>query len=620
MARGRGISISVISEFDPKGFERAQKEAKSMSAEFGSIAKKAAAAFAAAKVVDFGRSAVNAAVDLSESMNAVNVTFGDASESIRKLSEEAADSVGLSAAKFNSLAVSFSSFAKQVTPEGGNISETIDTMTTRVADFASVVNLDVAEAGSVFQSVLAGSSEVARQYGIDVSAAAVENYVLANGIAESKSEITEADKVLGRYALLMQGTEHMANDFANTSGSLANQQRRLAADTEDASAVLGEALIPALSGLAEVTISVVDALEQLGVLDVIAGMGDIEKKATEVGRSIRSMFDPEAARNWEVVYAVEDAEELFTQFDYTLLDGARSLSDVHDRVRELTGGIMDERTQLHLANLISIEYSKQLQERDDAYRDAQLSVSFLTEAEAKAIIATEEHRRRVEEATADFDRYETAMNDARIELQLLTGQIDDRQAWLNLQDSLDDTFEKLDGGTLSAREQEQAMIDLKLDVLAYGEQVESIPAEKLTEILTLIDEGSLAEAERQLAWLTRSREAGFEIRLPDESSWTTALELVSNSNGFGSDLSVPFGALGGVVTRPTLAVIGEAGPEAVVPLNRMPGASPLPEMGGSARYNITVNAGVGDPTSIGAAVVDAISAYERSNGKAWRAA
>ena len=33
-------------------------------------------------------------------------------------------------------------------------------------------------------------------------------------------------------------------------------------------------------------------------------------------------------------------------------------------------------------------------------------------------------------------------------------------------------------------------------------------------------------------------------------------------------------AAGGIVRRPTMALIGEAGPEAVVPLNQMPGASP----------------------------------------------
>lgn len=72
-------------------------------------------------------------------------------------------------------------------------------------------------------------------------------------------------------------------------------------------------------------------------------------------------------------------------------------------------------------------------------------------------------------------------------------------------------------------------------------------------------------------------------------------------------------ASGGIVTRPTTALIGEAGPEAVIPLDKMGKM-------GATYVTVNVNAGVGDPTSIGAAVVDAISAYERSNGKAWRAA
>ncbi|MHB1740534.1 MAG: phage tail tape measure protein, partial [Actinomycetes bacterium] len=40
------------------------------------------------------------------------------------------------------------------------------------------------------------------------------------------------------------------------------------------------------------------------------------------------------------------------------------------------------------------------------------------------------------------------------------------------------------------------------------------------------------------------------------------------------------GATGGIVTRPTLALIGEAGPEAVIPLSATRGSSPLPGRGG----------------------------------------
>ena len=65
-------------------------------------------------------------------------------------------------------------------------------------------------------------------------------------------------------------------------------------------------------------------------------------------------------------------------------------------------------------------------------------------------------------------------------------------------------------------------------------------------------------------------------------------------------------AEGGIVTGPTNALIGEAGPEAVIPLDR------FDSMG--ATYNITVNAGVGDPNKIAQEVVGLIRRYERNSG------
>ena len=59
-------------------------------------------------------------------------------------------------------------------------------------------------------------------------------------------------------------------------------------------------------------------------------------------------------------------------------------------------------------------------------------------------------------------------------------------------------------------------------------------------------------------------------------------------------------ATGGVVTSPTFALIGEAGPEAVIPLDKMS------QMGGG----VTINVNGGDPQ----AVVQALRTYMRQNG------
>lgn len=66
-------------------------------------------------------------------------------------------------------------------------------------------------------------------------------------------------------------------------------------------------------------------------------------------------------------------------------------------------------------------------------------------------------------------------------------------------------------------------------------------------------------------------------------------------------------AVGGVVTGPTAALIGEAGPEAVIPLDK------LGKMGNT--YNITVNAGIGtNGSQVGEQIVNAIRKYERTSG------
>jgi TP901 family phage tail tape measure protein len=73
-------------------------------------------------------------------------------------------------------------------------------------------------------------------------------------------------------------------------------------------------------------------------------------------------------------------------------------------------------------------------------------------------------------------------------------------------------------------------------------------------------------------------------------------------------------AEGGIVTKATRALIGEAGPEAVIPLDKMGG------MGNT--YNITVNAGVGvgNGAQVGEAIVAAIKKYERSSGPVFASA
>jgi hypothetical protein len=78
-------------------------------------------------------------------------------------------------------------------------------------------------------------------------------------------------------------------------------------------------------------------------------------------------------------------------------------------------------------------------------------------------------------------------------------------------------------------------------------------------------------------------------------------------SGFGNSAfaNMPRFADGGIVTGPTMGLVGEAGPEAIIPLSRLGG------MGGGQTVNVTVNTVAGDPVAIERVVLDAISRASR---------
>jgi len=91
-------------------------------------------------------------------------------------------------------------------------------------------------------------------------------------------------------------------------------------------------------------------------------------------------------------------------------------------------------------------------------------------------------------------------------------------------------------------------------------------------------------------------------------------DWVPGIGGKGFDVpDIPMLASGGIVSSPTLALIGERGPEAVIPLSQMG------TMGGG--MNVTVQAGlVSTPDQMGQLIIEAIQRAQRRSGTVFQAA
>ena len=182
--------------------------------------------------------------DLNESINAVNVVFGQGSKTILEFSRNTKTVVGLAASDFNQLSATTGAlFTLYGLSEKEAAEATID-LTKRAADLASVFNTDVKDALGALQAGIRGETEPLRRFAGDVTDASLELYLLNQGITRSVTEMTQAEKGLLRYEVAMAQTAKVEGDFANTATSAANATRILRAQIKDAAAMMGQGLLP----------------------------------------------------------------------------------------------------------------------------------------------------------------------------------------------------------------------------------------------------------------------------------------------------------------------------------------------------------------------------------------
>lgn len=127
-------------------------------------------------------------------------------------------------------------------------------------------------------------------------------------------------------------------------------------------------------------------------------------------------------------------------------------------------------------------------------------------------------------------------------------------------------------------------------------------------------EGVAAAVERALA-------KGLQVVEPVGKTVEEIKDAINSlTKGVAEKGLTPFKlAEGGFVDTAALAVVGEAGPEVVMPLDQF--MNTIGQSGSGSTYQININAGIGsDPVSIGRYVTDAIKRYESVSGKVFASA
>ena len=283
-------SIDQITDELKKAGIKWEKDAKASTDQIGvsfeSTMKKIVGAISAAGIgkmlLSIGKDAIQAASDLQEVQNVVDVTFGSAgAKKIEAWAKAAGDQFGLTETQAKRFTSTLGAMMKSSGLAGDEIVEMSTDMAGLAADMASFYNLDFDTAFQKIRSGISGETEPLKQLGINMSVANLNAFALQKGLEKTFDQMTQGEQTMLRYQYLMEATADAQGDFARTSNGYANATRMLETNIESLKTKLGEVLLPVVNDVISGINNLFGALTQEPTRTVLDDFNDIDVDTSE---------------------------------------------------------------------------------------------------------------------------------------------------------------------------------------------------------------------------------------------------------------------------------------------------------------------------------------------------
>jgi hypothetical protein len=623
------INIPILTSFSGKGVADAQREFKSLTTttqKAGFILQRALlpAAAAIGAITQVIAPAIKAASDFEEATSKVNVIFGRASKSVKDFANTAARELGQSKQSVLDAAGAFGTFGKAAGLAGEDLSTFTTDFVTLSTDLASFNNTTPEEAVQAIGAALRGESEPLRRFGVLLNDATLKAEAMELGIYKGSGALTAQQKILAAQSAIYKQTGDAQGDFARTADGLANKQRTLSALFKNFQIQLGQQLLPAATDFANGLVKINDAFSNMPTPATNA-----TEKVGKFGKLILELINPISA----------------------FVNGLQAIGSGYFDAEQKTGAYnnalgLSAQQQMRVADAAGI-FNQKFQDTKTDVGGAKKEVeSFATALKEKLTEAVDTAKEKLAEAQGEFNDFATKVSDA------VKGALDFNSAL----ESGDFSFK----GFLDAlRDQVRGVVEystnlgkalemgLSQDALGYVIDAGAVAG---AEIANELVKGGKAAIDETNALVEAAQNAADKVGLQAANKWYKAgvdqatlfvdglkaeltkltPKLMAKMDAIAAKLkrtvnidvvvtervnrivssvtsSIPKMADGGIVIGPTLAMIGEAGPEAVIPLSQMG------NMGGGG-VTINVAGGLSTSAEIGQSVVNALRAYSRTAG------
>lgn len=184
-----------------------------------------------------------------EANNLFSVSMGSFYEEAYDWANKVNDKLGIDPAEFMKAEGIFMAMARGLGITNEQAYKLSKGMTELSYDLSSFMNIPIAEALTKMKSALAGEIEPLRAVGISVTQATLQEKALALGITENVNAMTDAEKSLLRYKVILDSMKNMGavGDLAKTIESPANALRILQMQLTQLARAIGSLFIPILT-------------------------------------------------------------------------------------------------------------------------------------------------------------------------------------------------------------------------------------------------------------------------------------------------------------------------------------------------------------------------------------
>ncbi|MGB3330691.1 MAG: hypothetical protein WBA46_17145 [Thermomicrobiales bacterium] len=207
-------------------------------------AGRAMTGFASVPIAGFFTAAFMGAAGLEQAIGKTEAVFGSSAAAMVTWSQNSATSFGLSQSEALATSSTFGSLFK-VMGQGDQVSADMSQQLIGLsADMAAFNDVSTSRASQAIMSGLTGEYESLRSMGVFLNENIVSQEAMNIAVADGRSEITDADKVLARYNLIMEQTGQQQGQFAREADGASGSLAIAKAQFKDAANTLGTQLLP----------------------------------------------------------------------------------------------------------------------------------------------------------------------------------------------------------------------------------------------------------------------------------------------------------------------------------------------------------------------------------------